>query len=230
MQYSGMPCNTVECNALECNVMQCYAMRCKAGQWNAKEEYLKSRFHPYHGQCTGQSEIPLSFTFDPYVSDWIGSSASAHQWVYATIPAQVMFRGLCKLVQIWGRSSSPRRVEGELNVDDEGLFNVQVLARPFQILRRRITVKVWSSNGQKQLEAGRIPVLIPNIVTGWRGHVNHYCCGVGYWCTWFRYPASYLSGETNWTANTQEHIAISLLITGSMTGGHASPGNTWYRL
>ena len=128
------------------------------------------------------------------------------------------------------RSSSPRRVEGELNVDDEGLFNVQVLARPFQILRRRITVKVWSSNGQKQLEAGRIPVLIPNIVTGWRGHVNHYCCGVGYWCTWFRYPASYLSGETNWTANTQEHIAISLLITGSMTGGHASPGNTWYRL
>lgn len=223
-----MQCNTVECNALECNVMQCYAMICKARQWNAKEEYLKRRFHPYHGQCTGPSEIPSSFTIDPYVSDWIGSSASAHQWDYATIPAQVKFRGLCKLVQIWGRSSSPRRVEGELNVDDERLFNA--LARPFQIMRRRIRVKVWSPDGQKQLEAGRIPVLIPNIVTGWRGHVNHYCCGVGYCCTWFRYPASYLSGKTNWTANTQEHIAISLLITGSMTGGHASPGNTWYRL
>ena len=43
------------------------------------------------------------------------------------------------------RSSSPRRVEGELNVDDEGLFNVQVMARPFQILRRRIRVKVEQS-------------------------------------------------------------------------------------
>ena len=40
------------------------------------------------------------------------------------------------------RSSSPRRVEGELNVDDEGLLNVQVLARPLQILQRRIRVKV----------------------------------------------------------------------------------------
>ena len=40
------------------------------------------------------------------------------------------------------RSSSPRTVEGELNVDDEGLLNVQVLARPLQILQRRIRVKV----------------------------------------------------------------------------------------
>ena len=40
------------------------------------------------------------------------------------------------------RSSSPRRVEGELNVDDGGLFNVQVLVSPFQILQRRIRVKV----------------------------------------------------------------------------------------
>ena len=44
------------------------------------------------------------------------------------------------------RSSSPRRVEGELDVDDEGLFNVQVLARPFQILQRRIRVKVEQSH------------------------------------------------------------------------------------
>ena len=44
------------------------------------------------------------FTFDSYVSgsDWIGSRASTHQWeYYATIPAQVRARGLCKLVQIW---------------------------------------------------------------------------------------------------------------------------------
>ena len=41
------------------------------------------------------------------------------------------------------RSSSPRRVEGELNVDDEGLFKCP---GPFQILQRRIRVKVEQSH------------------------------------------------------------------------------------
>ena len=200
--------------------MQCYAIKCKARQWNDKPRRRKiSKDYPILIMNSAQDQIEL----DP------GQVLTNGNIMLLFLPKSCS--GDC--VSCFGsesRSSSPRRVEGELNVDDEGLFNVQVMARPFQILRRRIRVKVWSSNGQKQLEAGRIPVLIPNIVTGWRGHGNHYCCGVGYWCTWLRYSASYLSGVTYGTARTQEHIIISLFISGSMIGGHASPGSILYRL
>ena len=74
MQCDGKQCNTMESNAMQWNVMQCSGMQCttvecNATQWNAvEEEYLKRRVHPYHEQCIGTSEIPMSFTIDPYVS------------------------------------------------------------------------------------------------------------------------------------------------------------------
>ena len=43
----------------------------------------------------------------------------------------------------------------ELNVDDEGLFNVQVLARPLQILQRRIRVKVEQCHSSDLLKMDR---------------------------------------------------------------------------